>query len=549
VNMPVVFRPGPYICAEWTGGGLPGWLWSKKGMQVRTFEAQYIAGVNKFWGKLLPLIKPELAENGGAVIMVQLENEYGVFGDTIGNPKDKMYIEHLKTLAETHLGKNVQLFTDDCAFGGYPLNDAMFKRGGIPGVFRAINLGPESIIDDKPLEAAKRLVKQMNPNGKAPFYIAETYSGWFTKWEEQRVTRKKTKDVVKAMQKAKDIGASFGLYMVHGGTNFGFWAGYNDGSFLTSYDYNAPIRGGGDHGFGLENTDKYAALQKVFGGGRELVEEPPLPVFQTLESVDVEFAAPLRQEMDSLCHNGWQKSPGGPKPAEMYGHHIGMEAYRYKSFKKIATSEMKITGKSSDSSYMWVDSEFHSHAKGPKKNVVFAKTTGAHTKGQQNFVVDIVVDTHGRTNFAQDRGALSDTRGLWAAAVNGKPLNSGEDGQWSICNLRFDDVSALHNVTKSRSLKVANPGPSFFAANVHVTDATKDTFLHPGEGWEQGVAFFNGFNLGRYDMSSPQKELYVPASLIQEGSNDLLMLETGEKALKREKMGPIDFITKRLTHT
>merc|ERR1719420_2612820 len=104
-------------------------------------------------------------------------------------------------------------------------------------------------------------------------YVGETYSGWFTKWEEKRITRKKTKDVAKAMLKLRNEGASLGLYMVHGGTNFGFWAGANDGSFITSYDYNAPIREGGDHGFGIDGKDKFLELKKVFGIARNLTDE------------------------------------------------------------------------------------------------------------------------------------------------------------------------------------------------------------------------------------------------------------------------------------
>merc|ERR1712100_552415 len=111
---------------------------------------------------------------------------------------------------------------------------------------------------------------------------------------------------------------------------------------------------------------------------------------------------------------------------------------------------------------------------------------------------------------------MHDVRGLYEAKLNGKFLNSGESGQWSVCNLRLTDSAALGKVAGKRSLKSTN-GPAFFSAKLDVADTTKDTFLHPGEGWEKGVAFINGFNLGRYDMSSPQKDLYVPASVLKEG--------------------------------
>merc|ERR1719160_1789567 len=155
----------------------------------------------------------------------------------------------------------------------------MFMRGGIPGTYRAINLSPETINDDVAWQAALALHKKMNGKGKAPFFVAETYSGWFTKWEEPRVTRKKTYDLQKAMLRVKNTRGSLGLYMVHGGTNFGFWAGANDGAFLTSYDYNAPINEAGGHGIGIDGKDKFEGMKEVFGAGRELPKEPPLPVF------------------------------------------------------------------------------------------------------------------------------------------------------------------------------------------------------------------------------------------------------------------------------
>jgi hypothetical protein len=551
LDMPVVFRPGPYICAEWTGGGLPGWLQSKPGLQLRTYEKQYIGKVDLFWNKLLPMVKPYLAEHGGPIIMVQLENEFGVIGDTINKPNDKRYIEHLRDLAVQHLGSRALLFTDDPAFGGYPANEAMFKRGGIPGIFRAINMGPETINDDVAFNAHSYLARHTNTNGKAPLYIAETYSGWFTKWDEKRITRKKTKDVAKAMLKLKNAGTSLGLYMAHGGTNFGFWAGANDGSFITSYDYNAPIREGGDHGFGIDGKDKYWQLQQIFGAGRKLVEEPAPPAFQKLPSITMEYASPLREEMDDMCHNGRQMIKGGPQSAEKFGHSMGLMAYRYES----NTTELaghNIEGEASDNLHMWVNRKFVEHIKGdthavklkaqlPKEDwgIQLRRVAGPNT-------LDIVVDTHG-PNFGMERKQMHDTRGLWTAKLDQKPLNTGAEGQWSVCALRFEEPAKLSKIAKLRATKDGAAGPSFWATSMNVTDTSKDTYMHMAEGWEKGVAFINGFNLGRYDVNSPQKDLYVPASVLKQGTNEVVILETDAKNI--DKMGSINFIEQRITKT
>jgi beta-galactosidase len=285
----------------------------------------------------------------------------------------------------------------------------------------------------------------------------------------------------------------------------------------------------------------------VFGAGRELIQEPPLPVFQKLESVQAKYAAPLHSEMDSLCHKGWQQTPGGPRSAEAYGHSLGLMAYRYQSAMDL--SNKNIEGKASDRAHMWVNGKFLQHFAGSTKNVALKQKVPETQKVNGTSTLDVVVDTMGRANFGMERKQMHDTRGLWEARLDGKGMNSGADGQWSVCNLRLDDASALGKVAAKRNLKSTNSGPSFFSATLDVADATKDTFLHPGEGWQRGIAFINGFNLGRYDMTSAQKDLYVPASVLKEGSNEILMLETGENALRSDKIGSIDFIETRITKT
>lgn len=486
--------------------------------------------------------------------MVQLENEYGVLGDTVNNLQDKKYIEHLRDLAVKHLGHDVQLFTDDAAFGGYPLNEAMFKRGGIPGVFRAINLGPESINDDNAWNAAFRLVREMNGN-RSPMYVAETYSGWFTKWAENRITRKKTKDVTKAMLRLRNDGASLGLYMVHGGTNFGFWAGANEGtSFITSYDYNAPIREAGDHGYGIDGKDKYYALQQVFGAGRQLPEEPAPPVFQTIGSVDMRYAAPLHEQIDKLCHNGFLPAKG-PQAAEKHGHGMGLMAYRY-STNSTDLSMKTIEGEASDPMHVWADGKFMGRFTGKSHNVPL-KAQMPKLEGKRG-TLDIVVDTEGRANFGMEKKQMHDLHGLWMARIKGaKPLNSGPSSSWSACALRFEDATKLSEVARMADTTFDHPldettgrliqdGPSFWTATIDVSDTSKDTFMHPGAGWNKGVAFINGFNLGRYDMASPQKELYIPSTVLKQGANEVLLLETGSVS-SDQKMGQIDFLDQRIS--
>ena len=70
----IVFRPGPYICAEHDYGGLPWWLLSNgtESIRPRTNDYNYMSAVKRWFNVLLPMIKPHLYKNGGKIITVQV---------------------------------------------------------------------------------------------------------------------------------------------------------------------------------------------------------------------------------------------------------------------------------------------------------------------------------------------------------------------------------------------------------------------------------------------------------------------------------------------
>ncbi|KAG7225826.1 hypothetical protein INR49_014347 [Caranx melampygus] len=186
IGLLVILRPGPYICAEWDMGGLPAWLLNKKNIVLRSSDPDYITAVDKWMGKLLPMIKPYLYQNGGPIITVQVENEYGSYFAC-----DYNYLRHLTKLFRSHLGEDVVLFTTDGAGLNY------LKCGTIQGLYATVDFGPV---------------------------------------------------VAKSLNSMLAMGANVNLYMFIGGTNFEYWNGANEpyGSQPTSYDYNAPLSEGGD---------------------------------------------------------------------------------------------------------------------------------------------------------------------------------------------------------------------------------------------------------------------------------------------------------------
>jgi beta-galactosidase len=265
----VIMRAGPYMCGEWEYGGFPAWLLSNGTLTLRTYAEPYVTHATRYWRKLLgSIIKPLLFENGGPIIMTQVENEYGSYGDVSSSASDKRYIEHLVQTARDALGPNALLFTTDGGNAGY------MRRGSLPG--DAVLTVGDGCSDPAATWAAQ---KQFNPPGRSPFICAELYPGWLTHWGDQKMAN--TSSAAAAANLDASLSAANGTgsaslcaahegcrslthcsqrrpcsrthahthgharptapaaltqlwpcsrrYMAHGGTSFGWWAGANGG--------------------------------------------------------------------------------------------------------------------------------------------------------------------------------------------------------------------------------------------------------------------------------------------------------------------------------
>lgn len=167
----VILRVGPYICAERDNGGLPFWIKQQNlTTKVRTSDSNFMKHVEDWWGYLLPKLRPYLYNNGGSVILVQIENEYGSFFSC-----DFEYQIQLKKLAQKHLHDEVVLFTTDGAGHNY------LKCGKIAGVLPAIDFGAN--VD--PVKAFQVLRAHLP---KGPLVNNEYYSGWLDHWGERHNT-------------------------------------------------------------------------------------------------------------------------------------------------------------------------------------------------------------------------------------------------------------------------------------------------------------------------------------------------------------------------
>lgn len=250
--MKVILRPGPYVCAEWEMGGLPWWLLKKKDIRLRENDPYFLEHVEKFQEQVAEQVGDLTIERGGPIIMVQVENEYGSYGI------NKEYIANIRDILRKYYGDKITLFQCDWA--------SNFMNNGLDDLVWTVNFGTGTNIDQQ-----FEKLRKVRPN--APLMCSEFWSGWFDKWGANHETRPAA-DMVAGIDEMLSKGISSSLYMTHGGTNWGHWAGANSPGFapdVTSYDYDAPISESG------QITPKYWQLRKTLAKYMYGENQPRIP--------------------------------------------------------------------------------------------------------------------------------------------------------------------------------------------------------------------------------------------------------------------------------
>ena len=324
----VLVRSGPYICGEHDFGGLPPFLLATPGIagdaDLRTNNSVYLHYVDRWYDQLLAVLKPRLYSNGGAVAMVQIENEYGSYGNTGGNAADLAYMEHLRDYVRAGLGGRdaFQMYTTDGGDVGY------MSHGATPDVFATGDGGCGDTCDD--FFAAE---DAYNPAGTRAHTDSEYYTGWLTHWGEG-MANTSTTGTVGGIATLLASNSSYNLYMAYGGTNFGFRSGANGGgaSFqpvITSYDYDSPISEGGIHGYGPGDGDKFAAFRQLntYWRGVAPPADPPAPACTAYGALAMTSSAPLFGN-ERLLAPAALSGLAAPATMESYGQREGYAIYR-----------------------------------------------------------------------------------------------------------------------------------------------------------------------------------------------------------------------------
>jgi len=497
VGLYVLMRPGPYACAEWDFGGLPAWLLANPNIKVRCSDPRFMAFTGRYFERLYQEIGDMQIGKGGPVIMVQIENEYGSYGN------DRQYMLTLKDLW-LKLGIEVPFYTAD---GATPY---MLEAGTVPGA--AIGLDPGTS------EANFAEASKINPD--VPSFCSEIYPGWLTHWGE-KWARVDTGEILPDLRWLLQNGKSFSLYMFHGGTNFGFMAGANYSDKyepdVTSYDYDAPLSEAG------RPTQKYFAIRELIArylpAGTRLPDLPEPLRSIVLPEIRFTQAASLFDNLPAPV-----ETPQ-PAPMEMFGQNYGFILYTHRLVGH-HTGKLLITDLH-DYANIYADGNYIGsldRGRKEKTRVTFNdRTIGEVDQGVKQSIelpkgrneqVEILVEGMGRINYGQyliDRKGITDR-----VTLNGMTLM-----QWKVYPLPLDPAY-IASIKWTNDLKCSRPG-MFFKATF-VVDETGDTYLDMSA-WKKGVVWVNGRNLGRYWDIGPQKRLFLPAPYLEKGENEIVIFD------------------------
>ena len=473
----VIVRPGPYICSEWEFGGFPAWLLATPDMQVRNGDPRFLKAAANYMKQVGQQLAPLQITRGGNIIMTQIENEYGSFGS------DKDYLKAVRKMI-LDAGFDVTLFTSD--------GDAnKLAEGTLPDELSVINFGANDSPEKKfaVFDKFRQNVLRM---------CGEYWIGWFDDWgaKHHSVTPEKAAAGLEWML-SRNI--SVNLYMVHGGTSFGFMSGANKSKVyqpdISGYDYDSPIDEAG------RPTAKFYALRDVIKkhlpAGTVLPELPaPLPMieiprFELKESAGIfnALGQPVRAER--------------PQTMEAVGQNYGFILYR-KRLDRAAKGTLEITEARDYAVISQGGKNLGTMDRRLNQNSIEVELNA-------DAPLDILVENMGRVNYGQNM--VTDRKGITEKVT----LGGEELKNWEIYSLPLDDLSKLKFSAQSKTI------PAFYRGSFKL-NSVGDTYFDL-RGWGKGVVWVNGHNLGRFWRIGPQQSLFVPANWLKKGRNEIVVLD------------------------
>ena len=484
-----IVRPSPFICAEWEFGGMPAWLLTED-MRIRSSDTPYLQAVADYYDELLPRLVPRLLDKGGNILMMQVENEYGSYGE------DKDYLRAIRQMMLDR-GVDCPLFTSDGPWratlrAGTLIEEDLFVTG---------NFGSKADYNFAQMQ------EFFDEHGKKwPLMCMEFWDGWFNRWKEP-IIKRDPEELAQAVREVLEQG-SINLYMFHGGTNFGFMngcsaRGVTDLPQVTSYDYDALLDEQGNP------TPKYFAVQKMM---ETYYPEYPQMKPLTKESFELkdialsekvslfETLADLAQPVESLY----------PVKMEDLGQSYGYLLYRTEASWDADEEKIRVID-GRDRMQLFVDGKLMAtqyQAEIGQDIFVAGEKKATHR-------IDILMENMGRVNYGHKFLADTQRKGIRTGVC--KDLHFLLN--WQQYPLSFENTE---NIDFSKGWQPEQP--AFYAFDFEMK-ALKDTYLDLS-GFGKGLAFVNGVNIGRFWNVGPTLSLYIPHSLLKEGHNRIIIFET-----------------------
>ena len=483
-GMYCIVRPGPYVCAEWDMGGLPWWLLKKPDLAVRNRnDSFFMENAKKFIAEAGKQLASFQLQNGGNILMVQVENEYGVWG------KDQKYMEEIRDAVRSAGFDKVQLFRCDWS--------SNFNNYNVDGVFSTLNFGAGSNIEEQ-----FKLYSKLNPT--SPKMCSEYWTGWFDYFGRPHETRS-VSSFIGSLKDMMDRKISFSLYMAHGGTTFGQWGGANSPPYkanVASYDYNAPISEAG------LPTDKFYAVRdllKNYLNEGEMVPDPPLakptvliPEFEMTETANLFENLPKPNLTEEI------------KPMEMFNQGWGSILYRTK-IKPTAGKSLLVMTDLHDWAMVFVNGKLIG-----KADRRLNENSIALPAIEKESQLDILVDATGRVNYDK---TIIDRKG-----ITQKVEVVSDKGKTTLLNWEVYSFPVDYNFQKALNFKTGKSNGPTWHRGSFTLEKTGDANIDM-EGYGRGMVWINGYNIGRYWKIGPQQTLYMPGCWLKKGKNEIIVLD------------------------
>lgn len=498
-GMMVILRPGPYVCAEWEFGGYPWWLQNIEGMEIRRDNEQFLKHTKLYLERLYKEVGHLQCTNGGPIIMVQCENEFGSY---VSQRQDIPLEEHRAYNAKikqqlADVGFDVPLFTSDGSW--------LFDGGSTPGALPTAN-------GESNIENLKKVVNEYH-GGQGPYMVAEFYPGWLSHWAEP-FPQVSASEIARQTEDYLKNDVSFNFYMVHGGTNFAFTSGANYDKKrdiqpdLTSYDYDAPISEAG------WVTPKYDSIRNVIKryAQYDIPEAPaqiPLIEIPSIKLDKVADVISYAERLDAV-------SNVSPLTFEQLNQGYGYVLYS-RRFNQPISGTLEIPGLR-DYAVVYIDGE---------QVGVLNRNTQTYEMEIEvpfNATLQILVENMGRINYGSE--IVHNTKGIISPVkIAGQEIM----GNWEMYRLPMSEMPDLaqmgravckNGTTQATRLK----GCPVLYEGTFTLDETGDTFIDM-EAWGKGIIFVNGHNIGRYWQVGPQQTLYIPGVWLNKGENKIVIFE------------------------